>query len=151
MAEAEGRKRGLLLKRSEWLRMWNRRHVILSPATLSWYDGTTQKGSLHLDAWTKVVVDRDRHELSLQWPDAHPNRNVYFRCADGLEELINWRRAFEAAARPEQTGVYRTAAECAPAKSQVLTPAMLSSVDWSALGRTQESAPSGDPSQDNPS
>jgi len=37
--------------------------------------------------------------------------------------------------------VYRTAAECAPAKSQVLTPAMLSSVDWSALGRTQESAP----------
>ena len=107
MAEAEGRKRGLLLKRSEWLRMWNRRHVILSPATLSWYDGTTLKGSLHLDAWTKVVVDRERQEISLQWPDAHPNRNVFFRCTDGLEELINWRRAFEAAARPEQTGVYR--------------------------------------------
>ena len=93
-------KRGELYKRSEWLKQWNQRHVIISPALIQWQDGNgRQTGSCALDRNACVSTTIDGR-LVVQ---TSRGREVQF-CCDNRADLEDWLRAVQEAARPAVPG-----------------------------------------------
>ena len=89
---------GDVYKRSEWLRNWNARELVVSPRLLSWFSGETQTGSLVLEKNCFITTTED-DRLVVQ----SGRREVQFRCHD-TARLSNWLHAVQSAARPVTPG-----------------------------------------------
>ena len=90
---------GPLLKRSEWLKQWNPRQVVVAPQLISWYSRGKQTGSCVLDRNCSVTTTADGR-LVLQ---TSRGRELQFRC-DDRADLLLWLRAVQLAARPSAPG-----------------------------------------------
>jgi len=96
---------GELLKRSEWLRRWNRRHVRVLPNEICWFsaDGKPM-GSLALDKGSfittngssadgKLIIKSQGREVQF--------RHVGSRGQDWASKQVDWLQAVQTAARSE--------------------------------------------------
>ena len=84
-----------MLKRSEWLKQWNQRQVVVAPQLISWYSRGKRTGSCALDRNCSVTTTVDGR-LVVQ---TSTGREVQFRCEDRAS-LQGWLRAVQIAARP---------------------------------------------------
>ena len=90
---------GQLLKRSEWLKQWNPRQVVVSPQLISWYSRGKLTGSCALDRNCSVATTTDGR-LVVQ---TSRGRELQVQCADRAD-LHGWLRAVQLAARPSAPG-----------------------------------------------
>ena len=104
---------GPLLKRSEWLKQWNRRQVVVAPQLISWYSRGKRTGSCALDRNCSVTTTADGRLVVL----TSRGRELQFRC-DDRADLHGWLRAVQLAARPSALG-----AQPAPGLAEHLPPA----------------------------
>lgn len=109
---------GEVYKRSEWLRNWNRRELVVSNRLLSWFSGEgRQTGSLVLEKNCFITTTVDGR-LVVQ----SAGREVQFRCHDRAR-LSDWLRAVQSAARPAPPGDVPSSlvADCLPTSAALST------------------------------
>ena len=106
---------GPLLKRSEWLKQWNRRQVVVAPQLISWYSRGKRTGSCALDRNCAVTTTADGRLVV----HTSRGRELQFQC-DDRADLHGWLRAVQLAARPSAPG-----AMPAPSLAEHLPPTAL--------------------------
>ena len=106
---------GPLLKRSEWLKQWNRRQVVVAPQLISWYSRGKRTGSCALDRNCAVTTTADGRLVV----HTSRGRELQFQC-DDRADLHGWLRAVQLAARPSALG-----AQPAPGLAEHLPPSAL--------------------------
>ena len=96
--------RGVLLKRSVWLKQWNKRHVIVSPSLITWYTlAGEQKGMMSLTPSTSASLDAST-TATLRIIEG--GRELAFREAEAEHALLGamplsvWKQVIQHAAAP---------------------------------------------------